>query len=97
MVRRVPKTNMDIFLRVAHTLFVVGVIATYGWEALRQGLVLQIALVTLGVAGLSQTYWKVQVNKNLERRKADVTAFSIGIVAIVAYIALCIRAMLAGS
>lgn len=88
---------MDIFLRVVHPLFIIGVIASYGWEALRQGNVIQSAVVVLVLAGLSQTYWKVQVSKHPERSKADIASLCIGVLAIVGYVILGMQAKLVDS
>jgi hypothetical protein len=83
---------MDKFLRFAHPLFMWGVVLTYGREATQQMLVLPLVILALGLSGMSQGFWRAQVNKHMPRRTGDAMAFAAGIIAIVFYFFLCIRA-----
>ena len=83
---------MDKFLRFAHPLFRWGVVLTYGREATQQLLVLPLVILALGLGGLSQGFWMGQVNKHMPRRTGDAMAFAVGIIAIVFFLFLCVRA-----
>ena len=83
---------MDKFLRFAHPLFMWGVVLTYGREATQQMLVLPMVVLALGLGGLSHGFWMGQVNKHLPRRTGDGMAFAAGMIAIICYLFLCVRA-----
>lgn len=69
---------------------------TYGVEAMRDRSPV-VFVIALGLAGLSQNFWKIGFLNPDKRSKAELASFSLGLLAAVAYPILCIFSYLSVS
>lgn len=87
---------MKIFLLVLHPAFSWLILFAYGLEAIHRGLP-SSTIVALGLAGLSQSYWKFSLGEHKPYQRSDVAAFICGLLAALAYVLLIICDLLGGS
>jgi hypothetical protein len=70
---------MTIFLRLIHPLFSWLVLVTYGWESIEKENFLLMVGMLLGLAGLSQTYWRLRLEDSKPYAKLDLVSFGFGL------------------
>lgn len=81
---------MSALLRLIYPIFAWLILATFGLEAIDGGLWFQVAVVALALAGLSQSFWKVQVQRTRPYATIDIVSFIAVTMSAVLYIALVI-------
>ena len=76
---------MKTLMLILYPIFCWGVFVFLGLEAIQHQLFLPIIIVTVGLFGLSQNYWKSQFSGKQNHEKGDLISFWIGLLAAIAY------------
>ena len=76
---------MNTFLRIFHPIFSWAFFAIYGLELVYNKSYLATIIIALGLAGLSQTFWKTQLGEKQQYAKADIISFSLGLMAAITH------------
>jgi hypothetical protein len=67
------------FPRVFHPLFSWAFMVFYGLDSIHKGLFPLVFIVFLGLAGLSQVFWRARLKGQQPYAKGDLIAFGLGI------------------
>ncbi|MES2072014.1 MAG: hypothetical protein V4488_16780 [Pseudomonadota bacterium] len=76
---------MTTFVRIIHPIFSWGLFVFLGLEAIQRQLALTTVIVALGLAGLSQNFWKSQLSSKQHRANGDLISFGLGLLAAITY------------
>lgn len=76
---------MNTFLRIFHPFLSWTIFIVYGLESIHNRVYLLMIIVALGLAGLSQTFWKTHLGEKQQYAKLDILSFCIGLVATITY------------
>lgn len=76
---------MNTFLRIFHPFFSWAIFIAYGLELIHNQVYLPMIIVVLGLAGLSQTFWRIHLGEKQQYAKLDILSFGIGLIAAITY------------
>ena len=76
---------MRTVILILYPIFCWGVFATYGLDAIQRELYLVIIVVALGLAGMSQNYWKANFSGKSTYLKSELASFCLGLLAAIVY------------
>jgi hypothetical protein len=79
---------MIALLRIGYPIFSWLILLSFGLEAIERGLLLQVVIVALALAGLAQAFWRSQVVRTRPYSTADIISLAIGGASAVVYVSL---------
>jgi hypothetical protein len=76
---------MKTTLRIIHPVFCWAVLVFFGLESMQRQLFLPVAIVAIGLCGMSQIYWKTHFYGKKQHEVGDLISFAVGLLAAIAY------------
>jgi hypothetical protein len=76
---------MKMTLRFVHPIFCWAVLLFFGLDSIQRQLFLPIAVVAIGLGGMSQIYWRTHFSGLKQYEKGDLISFALGLLAAIAF------------
>jgi hypothetical protein len=76
---------MNSVLRLAHPLFCWLIFVSFGLEAIKDGNLLKVLVLAIGLGGISQTYWQACLGEKRPHKTEDLISFYVGLVPALLY------------